>query len=238
MNLGIAPPSTARPDDPKVLKLVIEERNDIIKRLQQQQTLLKATLLESTTNAQEAMGELYTVKLELESSQKEVNEWKAKAFQSLNHTISEDDVVSSTYYQELEKKYKELEKQNHEMKKKHIIELQEKDEAHRKELESKDVSLEMEKVSQVQKESEKKIKELEEIIEGLKSQNSSKTKKIEKDESDEVSAEHMHMLVQQLRAGEQHSLILSEQIEQLTTQLQLEIERRNNCRKCRKKYDK
>lgn len=247
MNLHYAPSSNAQLDI-KTLRVMLQERDDIIKNLKKQQALIKKTILDNTTQMQDLANDLCNVKQELTTAKSDAERWKIEAFQSVQQTaINPEEIKQSAIYRSLETQMEEIKEEIKQMKIKHSEELNKKEEEYNNQLESfrAEARSENQQISnQVQDFSSKKMKELEQKIKELQlalEQRNERNDEDERNEQDERSTYDktaVHMLEQQLRRAEEHVLEQSELYQRAVMQLELEVDRRNKCRKCRKQAAK
>lgn len=237
MNLH-APPSTPQ-HDVRTLRIMLQEKDDIIKNLQKQLGLIKSTLLENTTLMQSMSNELSTVKQDLATTKSDADNWKREAFQSIqSQSLEPADVKDSQLYKDLEAKLQQAKEDTDNMRKVHEEELAQKEKEFEAKLES-EIAKVKEQNSELPNEpvvDTKKITELEDKIKKLELQlNQEKEKEVDvENERSTYDKSAIHMLEQQLRRAEDHVMEQSELYQRVVMQLEIEKDRRDKCRKCRK----
>ena len=232
MNLHVTPTQNLRPDDPKVLKVIIEEKNDIIKRLKQQQFLLKSSLLENSNVASQATQELFEVKENLKTARRDAERWKIEAFNSLQQTVGEEEVTASVWFKEQAEALAQTRREKEELIRLHKEEMKKQ----KQELMDSWVIQKEELAGRERERMEEGSRKEMEIVDALRKEIEVLKERLERKEESYVNPEFdtTHMLEQQLRMAEEHILQQAETIQRLDMEFKLEIDRRDGCRKCRK----
>ena len=237
MNLSAVQPNTRRQPDARSLLVTIQEKDDIIHRLQEEQKLLKKALQDNGIKFQQNATEVEQLKQECLEAKKEAEHWKEQAFGCLQNQAVE--IASTPEYKQLKKKLKSAELTH----KRNLTDLRrEYEETLTKEKEAIREQLTEEITKKLETNHENRINKFEKRVHEHEEKISNQAKEIEElklqleefSKKEQEATSSIEILTAQLRLAEEHVLDQSNLYQQAFVELNQERERKENCKICKK----
>jgi hypothetical protein len=247
MNLTPLPNYQRKPDKLQILCAELREKNDIIKQLQNELKLVKQALLESSLRSSQLASDLEKLQDRLATAEADCENWKKEAFSNVSGLVQTAvlDVKASPEYKQLKKSIKSQSilhaREIEALKQQHSVELARKQTAISQpdsqfsqtptptalvDLSAKDS--EIETLREQLRLAQEQVESLHTDNDNLKLQLNSWSILHEED------VNNINMLVSQLRAADEHVLEQADLYQDTFLKLQAELQRRDNCRNCRK----